>query len=1063
MKRFASYMAIVVAFCLCVSNRVFADELTVADGTSTNNYVPITASYTDVVGTRVQTIYPASLLSAIEGMSITALKFPTQKASIDWGTPSFVVKLAMVDATTLTGFLSADFTTVYSGVLSISSNALNIVFSENYVYSDATKSLLVEIEVTKSSGYGFPYFYGLTAANAAYGNKVSYGGAGSSNFRPKMIITYESATPVSCPKPKSLNAVATSASEASVSWQKNGSETAWNLQYSSNGGTSWTTLNLNTSNVAVSGDNCSYTLTGLSAQTTYQVKVQADCSGGDESSFTSAVSFATPCGKTSLPWTEGFESYAVGSYSNPGLSECWNVLNNVTSYSYYYPQVYVNNNSSYVKTGSKSLYFVSSSSKYLYVVLPEFEATIDALKISFSYKMEGASSGTLSVGYMTDPSNASTYHEVKSCSNSTSWKTVTEQVFSSIPSADIPTARITFRHKGTSDNWYMGIDDITVALSMDCGKPATPTCSNLTGTSATLSWTANTSVTEYKYLYIDRTANPSAMPDWTSATTITATTVNLTGLTDGHTYDFYVKCACGDVASDACTFTPLSCPNVTGVSLSNKLYNGVTVNWTTSATANCDIRYKSSVDADWTTVATNVSATSQAITGLTTGSTYTIEVKPTCSADGWVAANETFTPVYTAPATVNVSSITETTASASWTAVSDAASYEYIIVGRGASEDWTSPTAAASASASLTDMTLATDYDMYVRAVYANGGKSAGTKKEFSTIVNAPTVTLGSYNSESATCTWTAGGGATQYEWLCQTSTPTAANWLTANSTAELTATATALSANTQYRFYVRATANGKYSAVAQSAAFTTPCGTEDLPFSESFATTSFPACWSKYNAGSYGWTVYTYTDEMGSYCMRYNTRQTSGANEYIATPPVYISDQASLTFNMKASTAKTFKILISKDNGSTKTEVASYTSAATLKTKQTIDISSYRGETIIVYFQCTSTGSASYLYLDDVSITPNTCTTPTLNTPTVSYNSATITWTDTRAEQWSVRYRTYNTGDWTVVNDLTEKTYTMTGLTSGTEYEVQVRNDCATASSSWTTSKRFTPECKTG
>ena len=54
---------------------------------------------------------------------------------------------------------------------------------------------------------------------------------------------------------------------------------------------------------------------------------------------------------------------------------------------------------SYVKSGSKSLYFVSSNSVYCYATLPQFAMSLNTLQISFYHKEENAtSSGYLDLG-----------------------------------------------------------------------------------------------------------------------------------------------------------------------------------------------------------------------------------------------------------------------------------------------------------------------------------------------------------------------------------------------------------------------------------------------------------------------------------------------------------------------------------------------------------------------------------------------------------------------------------------------------------------------------------------
>lgn len=81
-----------------------------------------------------------------------------------------------------------------------------------------------------------------------------------------------------------------------------------------------------TQTVTVMGDT-SWTFTGLSPQTTYNVSVRTMCPDG----FTEALStsFTTACaGISSLPWTEDFDSWQNGSFDS-----CWTRLQGQDSYS----------------------------------------------------------------------------------------------------------------------------------------------------------------------------------------------------------------------------------------------------------------------------------------------------------------------------------------------------------------------------------------------------------------------------------------------------------------------------------------------------------------------------------------------------------------------------------------------------------------------------------------------------------------------------------------------------------------------------------------------------------
>ena len=78
-----------------------------------------------------------------------------------------------------------------------------------------------------------------------------------------------------------------------------------------------------TDTVSPNPTGTSVSLTGLTANTSYTVGVQALCASGDTSSVVSA-SLTTPCDAFSIPFSEDFE----GSTSIPS---CWSVINGGSS------------------------------------------------------------------------------------------------------------------------------------------------------------------------------------------------------------------------------------------------------------------------------------------------------------------------------------------------------------------------------------------------------------------------------------------------------------------------------------------------------------------------------------------------------------------------------------------------------------------------------------------------------------------------------------------------------------------------------------------------------------
>ncbi len=117
-----------------------------------------------------------------------------------------------------------------------------------------------------------------------------------------------------CPRPISLAAGTPGPRSVELSWTAQGSETQWQI-----------CLNGNESSPTLVSDN-PYTLTGLTPETTYTVKVRAYCDASDQSNWSNEISFTTdvacpaPTGLTALDitdnsaelsWTGSADSYNV--------------------------------------------------------------------------------------------------------------------------------------------------------------------------------------------------------------------------------------------------------------------------------------------------------------------------------------------------------------------------------------------------------------------------------------------------------------------------------------------------------------------------------------------------------------------------------------------------------------------------------------------------------------------------------------------------------------------------------------------------------------------------------
>ncbi len=360
-------------------------------------------------------------------------------------------------------------------------------------------------------------------------------------------------------------------------------------------------------------------------------------------------------------------------------------------------------------------------------------------------------------------------------------------------------------------------------------------------------------------------------------------------------------------------------------------------------------------------------------------------------------------------------------------------------------------------------LTAGTTYDFYVRTYCSESEQSTAVKATFTPVCNAPAkVDISELTHNSVSLSWSAVAGISKYQYLClpANSTP---NWEDVKEVETLTVTVDTLQPSTTYDFYVRSYFNAETQSEATKVSFTTNCVAEALPYVETFDKATLPACWEVSNVSNAKWQMYTYGDEGKSgYCLQFSSR--SGATATLKTPAIELSEKALLKFYWKNSSAISVKLQISTNGGSTKTDIdTDLSSTQSTLVQKTIDLSEYAGETVTLYFVASNTlTSNKYIYLDELSVTAKPCEMPKQLKADASSTGAVVTWAAGSDEaEWNLRYRAVGDEDWKEVKELPEPTYTLSGLVSGTEYEVQVQASCSTdKQSGWTTSVIFTPQC---
>ena len=181
--------------------------------------------------------------------------------------------------------------------------------------------------------------------------------------------------------------------------------------------------------------------------------------------------------------------------------------------------------------------------------------------------------------------------------------------------------------------------------------------------------------------------------------------------------------------------------------------NSATISWTAAANAlSYNFQYKLATATTWTSV--NTTSTSFALTGLTAGTSYNVQVQTVCSSGTSVfSATGTFSTTSAvtcnAPGTPSVSAITQTGATVSWTAASGAISYNFQY--KLASATTYTTVSTASTSFVLTGLTAGTSYNTRVQTVCSAGTSANTTVTTFST--TSSTTCTDTYENNNTTGT----------------------------------------------------------------------------------------------------------------------------------------------------------------------------------------------------------------------------------------------------------------------------------------------------------------------
>ena len=290
----------------------------IGDGTTAGYYTPIGTLYNYSITEQLYTAEEIGMAGTISSISFnyavaTAKDFPIE------------VYMQNVDAADLsTGISLADAELVFEGTLSVTEAGWVTIDLDTPFAYDGTSNLLIGVNKGYVYWYSGNTWYYTTATNMARysqqdGNAYTTSttpGTVTSN-RPNIQIEITPGGGSTCEKPETIGVSNVGTNSATLTWT--GGSGTYNVEIKGGSYIDWTSVLSNTTAITT-------TLSSLTPATTYQARVQSVCGTDPEtgnpitSGWKNSASFVTECGAiTTFPWTEDFESYASGNFSDP----CW--------------------------------------------------------------------------------------------------------------------------------------------------------------------------------------------------------------------------------------------------------------------------------------------------------------------------------------------------------------------------------------------------------------------------------------------------------------------------------------------------------------------------------------------------------------------------------------------------------------------------------------------------------------------------------------------------------------------------------------------------------------------
>lgn len=795
------------------------------------------------------------------------------------------------------------------------------------------------------------------------------GGSGTSNWAGPFSFT----TLQACPDPSALTSTGITDVSAIIGWTENGSATSWNIEYGAGGFTP-------TGTPTITGTaNNPETITGLTAETDYDVYVQADCGGSGSSNWIGPLSFTTSCAAVTPTYSEDFATY---------VPNCWTEATGVLTAS----TVLTGTSSSWGADGFANAGSTGAARMNIYttnqdewLISPSIDLTGGPFQLTYDVAAT-AFSGTAATTMDADDSLV----VVISTDNGATWSDANIlQLYTSgsEPSntgdftvidltAYTGTVKIGFYAHSSQNltvDYNVYIDNFVVEPIPACAQVSAITGTNVTSTSLDLGWTENGTATTWNIEYGAAGFTPTGTP------TVTGTTNNpeaISGLASNTAYDFYVQADCSGSTSawtgpftvttpcgvfsptyseDFTTFLPDCWSEAEGILTASTVLTGTTSSWISDGFANSG----SSGAARMNIYTTNQNEWLISPSIDLTGGPFQLKYDVAATSFSGTAAT-------TMDADDSLAVVISTDDGATW---SEANILQLYTSGSEPSNtgdltiiDLTAYTGTVKIGFyAFSSQDLTVDYNVYIDNFVV---------EPIPACAQVSAITATNTTGTSLDLGWTENGTATTWniEYGAAGFTPTGTPTITG--TTNNPEAISGLTPVTGYDFYVQADCGGSTSAWTGPFSFTTPCAIYTPNYSESFPT-YVPECWGEAKGFLTSSTVLTGTTSSWTSDGFANAGTTGAArlniwttnqNEWLISPSIDLTggpfqleyDIALTTFSGTVATTMdaddSLAVVISTDDGATwsnaniLTTYTSGTEPSNTGAREYIDLSAYTG-----------------------------------------------------------------------------------------------------------------------